>query len=128
MGQKLAEVIKELPNLNREAAKMEAEGSDIAIAWGELQERWKESLYIIDNPGRRSECPKCGSFFYEGEITIVNNLDRKKKNLEVPYSVIHFIDEHPKEYKDEPVYGGKLPKQKVFEALGLNDRRWWELW
>lgn len=113
----------QLPVLNDEAGKLEKNGMEHSEAWEGLQERWEreERTYAVKSQsGKFSKCSLCDDDIPDAVYTIVNN--KIKKSLEVPHSVLHFIDEHPDKYGEEPVYKGTLPKKAVYDALGK--RRW----
>ena len=122
---KAAKRLSQLPVLNEEAGKLEGRGMEHSQAWESLQERWKNDgkIYAVKSQsGKFYRCELCDDVIPDTIYTIVNN--KIKKSLDIPYSVVHFIDEHPDKYIEEPVYKGALPKSSVFEAMGKKKWLW----
>lgn len=115
--------LSQLPVLNDEASKLERNGMEHSKAWESLQQKWEEEekVYVVKSQsGKFSKCSLCDDEIPDVVYTVVNN--KTKKSLEVPHSVLHFIDEHPSSYSEEPVHKGMLPRKAVYDALGK--RRW----
>lgn len=115
MGKKASQKIKMLPSLNEAAF---ARKGDFANNWFDVQEEWENRgvRYSIHNKtDNLIECPTCKEEIDEGTVVLIN--PKKKERLEIPYSVLHYMDEHPKDYSKEPVYKGKFPRKYIKKIL-----------
>lgn len=114
---KLSIAVYALPSLDKEIEKRVKDGANYSLALSDAQEQLEKdgrTYAIHEQSGKFIECTECTDSIPEGTVTIVRT--RRRALLEVPYSVLHFADEHPDSTR-EPRYKGKFPVDKLLEML-----------